>query len=389
MRYRYLSHYLLCLLSTLIVLSFIGCNSNDLKEITPSITMTNNVFRTETPSLQPTQSNSLPKTPFLPVVKTPELPTREITAEKIKELKINKVNAFAWSPDSTSFVIAGRFESRFGLALFTVLSEQPKWFIESGPIFGLTFSPDGKYVVFSPSTGVLTFLEAENGTKAKEFVDNYCAQGVYSSMVTFENQVIAGFSSGGKDFPFTTHVNSWNIEKGLCEANIINSQGLLSVLDVNLNGNLSLDLSRIDQKTSFEVQVWDIKSGSLLCRFENGTLSSLNSNGKEIVVIQMWRQGNIWDITPCQINKRLSNLENVGNITLSPKGDVLGIAEQQIEFFDLQRDISIYKIVDLPNSPSWPSVIEYSPDGSLFLAVIPKINDQTSDVVVIWRVTVF
>lgn len=154
---------------------------------------------------------------------------------------------------------------------------------------------------------------------------------------------------------------------------------------MNDSGNFLVNLGRVENEQSFEVQIWDIQSKVQKCAIKGGKWSVLNPIGNEVVVSE--EDGKfIWDITTCKVEKEIQISTDSGLSTYHPGGNILGTASQGISFLDLSNNSILNKIENFPNSPNWPRIISFNPDGSLFAAVISSKTDQEPDTVAIWKI---
>ena len=153
MKNKFHSHFLAVALIAFIVQGLLGCSFTEaMNKSTPEPTIVN-IPNNQKPTLISDQEGNGLATSAITLTPSPMAHDLRMRVSIIEELSTDEIIDFVWAPDGTSFAIAGRYNNRFGIALFTLNSEQPKWFVEYGPIFGLAFTSDGENVVFSWSIG--------------------------------------------------------------------------------------------------------------------------------------------------------------------------------------------------------------------------------------------
>ncbi|HQF62115.1 MAG TPA: hypothetical protein PLT26_06405 [Anaerolineaceae bacterium] len=115
-----------------------------------------------TPTLMPTPE-AMASATLSPVPPT-LTPTPDEKLKLVKEIQFTDIVYFAWAPDSTAVAMIGQMEDRRDvIALYPLNAEGPKWIVDADFATVLSFTSDGKYVVYLPTNGVLTFLDVETG----------------------------------------------------------------------------------------------------------------------------------------------------------------------------------------------------------------------------------
>jgi len=326
-----------------------------------------------TPQAAPTPTPAPTSTP------TPLLPI-----EKYSLLVDEYFYGAAWSPDSTMLAISGRFDEQRGISLFVLGFDQPKWIKEEEMVSSITFSTDGKYIVYALKNNTLNFLDVETGEKVREIPGEKNCVGKDTNSAIFareNNYYTVSFGYTRPPYPFESELAVWNSDTNSCQV-IAWALGLPALtLDLNHDDFLLLNLSSLSGAGQSEVQVWNTQTGLRTCAvtspdYDNGFRGVLHPTQNEMIVSS--QEGRVlWDVTTCEVIQVISDTNDGSVEAFAPTGNRYVMYDDgALTIWDAHTHAPLNRIT----TPGLGSVL-FDPSGSYLLGVFGG-SPQT---LVVWQ----
>jgi len=346
-----------------------------------------------TPTLMPTPTPeavaSATPSPVPPTLS----PTQDEKLKLVKEIQFDVVEHVAWSPDSTAIVMSGQLGERGDvIAFYQLNSEGPKWVVDANRRSALTFTPDGKYIVYFPPYGVLTFLDIATGEIAYTIEPGeQCNQnqGSYANAIFIDKNKIytAGTNYNEKTPPYPCDVRVWDTETATCEL-ILSTNGIITSASLNYNDYLLINLEGVEDVDGdwvSGIQVINPQSNIPPCSmtsldYQRGIL---NPTRNEMIVEN--KDGlELWNVETCTLKQKFPDLK-VWTHTFDPEGRVLvaQFDKEELIFWDLDTETIFYHS-PVPAS-TW--FVTFDPSGTYLLTLSASSPENLRPTILrIWQV---
>jgi|GEM_PF-1250875 len=341
-----------------------------------------------TPTLMPTPE-AMASATLSPVPPT-LTPTPDEKLKLVKEIQFTDIVYFAWAPDSTAVAMIGQMEDRRDvIALYPLNAEGPKWIVDADFATVLSFTSDGKYVVYLPTNGVLTFLDVETGEIA--YTMKQCT--LYSSRIgmailTDKNKVytLTNFLNEAEPLPADVYV--WDTEAAACK-HILSTGGIVRSASLNNNGYLLVNLEGapgIDGSSGMGIRVLDTQSNTVTCSItslscERGVLNPTRNE----MMVECNDGLERWDVETCTLKQKYPEVIKIGRSTIDPEGHIWAALynRKELLFWSLDTETILYQ---MPVTDSI-RLIMFDPSGA-YLLTLSSVDPRSlsSTTLRIWQV---
>ena len=302
------------------------------------------------------------------MVPTPEAAVADL--QLLSELEVGSANTasgrqklvsdIAWAPDSAKLAVATFADTIGQIELLDPMSLQHLWTVETMLTFDIEFSPDGSALAANfPTPGVILTWDVASGDPLLEARSNQCLVGRYLEFQSGGDRIVTGYDSGKE--AYETTIDSWDLQSGQCQGELLHADGLLVSLSVDPTGRyLILTLLKVQEEPSKRVSVWSLETLEPICSVP-GTIGALAHSGSALAVVDPEGQRiKVWSVPDCQLLWAIDVDFDVFSLALSPDSGFLAAGGGRMEVWDLS---SSSKVADIEEVPSPVTVLAFSPDG--------------------------
>lgn len=326
----------------------------------------------------------------------------ELVFSLLNEWTMGEIHDMAWSPDSKMFAVNYRLEnkSKYIVQAFSIESLHSMWIAEDSFAWGLTFTPDGQFIVES-NTNVPFFywrsIQQGDVVHQGEFTDlsqiklGDCNGGGQIIMAnTHENTALIA-DYGNLLGPRTNNIviiNQLDLETGKCKR-LLDYHGSFALFDLNSTGNL---LAFGGQGKNDSVVIWDLDKRSEVCQSSNSGFGRFVPGENTLATVKEQKIVFI-DVSTCQEMRSMkvfpsSDYENY--LAFSPDGTQFAIARDSIQIMNLSTG---ELLADIPFSQNavpisnklFLSGIKYSPNGRYLLIAFFLLDSTENGKVQLWQ----